>query len=616
MKKLDFSICRIKLLSGIALFLFNSTSVLALPRIVDPPTTYCNPINLDYAYVPAKVLHRFEDLHLKEHRSTADPACIRHKNIFYLFSTNQEGYWWSRDLSKWKFIHKLFKENASCDQVCAPAVVSTKKGLLFLPSRTDIPYDSMPLYLSKDPQGGKWIEEAQQFPVQAWDPALFQDDDGKIYLYWGSSNVYPIYAAELDPANGYKTKGSVKETLLLDPAKHGWERFGEDNQNEKISPFVEGAWMNKFAGRYYLQYGAPGTEWNIYADGVYTSGSPLGPFTYQNHNPFCWKPTGFVNGAGHGSTFEDRYGNLWHMATTVINVKYTCERRLGLFPAGVDSDGVLYADTAFGDYPHHIPDKRKDPRSNFANWYLLSYKKKVWASSVKSARTSVQQASDENIKTYWSALDGASGQFLAMDLGKESDINAIQINYADEEAKLCGKQKNARHRYKIYQSHDGKNWSVLVDKSKNKKEVPHDYVQFWRPYRTRYLKLENIEMPTGCFAISDLRVFGSVAGSAPACVVNFKVNRHHADEREATLKWDPSPTAYCYEVCFGSSPDKLYSSFLVYDGCQYSLHALNTGKPYYFKIRAVSECGTSDWSEPISTAQNTNSESGSVNSCR
>ncbi len=572
--------------------------VLALPRVVDPPTTYCNPMNLDYAYVPSNVLHRFEDLHLEEHRSTADPACVRHRNLFYLFSTNQEGYWWSRDLSKWKFVHKLFKENATSDQVCAPAVVSTKKGLLFLPSRTDIPHDSMPLYLSRDPQGGKWVEETSRFPVQAWDPALFQDTDGKIFLYWGSSNVYPIYAAELDPANGYTTKGEVKETLLLEPDKHGWERFGEDNQNEKITPFVEGAWMNKFGDQYYLQYGAPGTEWNIYADGVYVSKNPLGPFTYQKHNPFCWKPTGFVNGAGHGSTFEDRYGNLWHTATTVINVKYTCERRLGMFPAGVDSDGVLFADTSFGDYPHYIPKEKKDPRSNFTDWYLLSYKKHTWASSEKCVRTSVKNASDENIKTHWSATDGSPGQFLAMDLGQEADIRAIQINYADEDAKLCGKQKNARHRYKVYHSNDGKEWFLLVDKSKNKSEVPHDYLEFSRALITRFLKVENVEMPTGSFAISDLRVFGRKHGPRPTGVQNFKVSRQ-ADRRDATLQWDPVPSSYCYEVRFGTSPDKLYSSFLAYEKCAYTLHALNRETPYYFKIRAVSESGTSDWSASI-----------------
>lgn len=50
-------------------------------------------------------------------------------------------------------------------------------------------------------------------------------------------------------------------------------------------PYVEGAFMTKHDGRYYLQYAAPGTQYNTYADGVYVGQSPLGPFTRQASNP-------------------------------------------------------------------------------------------------------------------------------------------------------------------------------------------------------------------------------------------------------------------------------------------------------------------------------------------
>ncbi len=39
------------------------------------------------------------------------------------------------------------------------------------------------------------------------------------------------------------------------------------------------AWMTKYQGKYYLQYAAAGTEYNIYPDGVYEADHPLGPFT-------------------------------------------------------------------------------------------------------------------------------------------------------------------------------------------------------------------------------------------------------------------------------------------------------------------------------------------------
>ena len=59
-------------------------------------------------------------------------------------------------------------------------------------------------------------------------------------------------------------------------------------------PFPAMFFRTKHNGKYYFQYGAPGTEFKVYADGVYVSDSPLGPFTYQQHNPMSYKPGGFL----------------------------------------------------------------------------------------------------------------------------------------------------------------------------------------------------------------------------------------------------------------------------------------------------------------------------------
>ena len=74
----------------------------------------------------------------------------------------------------------------------------------------------------------------------------------------------------------YQTK--PQSLLRLHPEEHGWERFGEDHcgclpDGTHIDPYVEGAWMTKVGGRYYLQYGAPGTEYNAYANGTYVAAS-------------------------------------------------------------------------------------------------------------------------------------------------------------------------------------------------------------------------------------------------------------------------------------------------------------------------------------------------------
>ena len=92
--------------------------------------------------------------------------------------------------------------------------------------------------------------------------------------------------------------------------------------------------MTKHDGTYYLQYAGPGTEYNVYGDGVYESDSPLGPFRLAKNNPYSYKPGGFLRGAGHGSTMEDRYGNWWHTATMQISKNHDMERRVGIWRAG------------------------------------------------------------------------------------------------------------------------------------------------------------------------------------------------------------------------------------------------------------------------------------------
>src|SRR5262245_12764716 len=76
------------------LFTFTSTS---------QQKTYCNPINIDYGYTPIPNFSEWG-----RHRATADPVIVFYKNDYYLFSTNQWGYWWSSDMLNWNFISRKF----------------------------------------------------------------------------------------------------------------------------------------------------------------------------------------------------------------------------------------------------------------------------------------------------------------------------------------------------------------------------------------------------------------------------------------------------------------------------------------------------------------------------
>jgi hypothetical protein len=552
--------------------------------------TYCNPVNVDYGYTPIPNFTTWG-----RHRATADPVIVMYKDDYYLFSTNQWGYWWSHDMLHWNFISRKFLRpwNEGYDELCAPAVgVMSDTMIVFGSTYTS----KFTVWMSTDPKANEWKPLVDSFDIGGWDPAFFTDDPGKLYMYNGSSNRYPIYGVELN-RHTLQPLGTRKEMYLLEPWRYGWQRFGEYLDNTFLDPFIEGSWMTKHNGKYYLQYGAPGTEFSGYADGVVVGDDPLGPFTPQS-DPLSWKAGGFARGAGHGSTYQDRWDNYWHVSTISISVKNNFERRIGIWPAGFDKEGVMYCNTAFGDYPHYLPDAaRKDNYTpsgdgGFTGWMLLNYNKPVTVSSTLGAYYP-NQAVDENIKTYWSAATANAGEWIQTDLGSVSTVHAIQLNYADQDAEFLGKSLNVYHQYRIYQSNDGKKWKLLVDKSNNRTDVPHDYIELENPVQARFLKLENIHMPTGKFAISGFRVFGKGQGEAPQPVKDFIVLRTEKDKRSAWIKWSPVDNAYAYNIYMGTEPDKLYNNIMLYHVNEYYYKGMDREKTYYFQIEAINENGVS-----------------------
>lgn len=558
--------------------------------------TYCNPVNIDYGYTPFEVFSK-----QGKHRATADPVIVNFKNRLYLFSTNQEGYWHSEDMLNWKFVSRKFlRDDKYIHDLNAPAAWVMKDTLYVYGSTWE---SDFPIWKSTNPTVDDWQIAVDTLKVGAWDPAFHYDEDtNRLFLYWGSSNEWPLLGTEINTKT-MQSEGYVKPIVKLQPEDHGWERFGEYNDNTFLKPFIEGAWVTKHNGKYYMQYGAPATEFSGYADGVYVSKNPLEDYEYQKHNPFSYKPGGFARGAGHGATFQDNFSNYWHVSTIFISTKNNFERRIGIWPAGFDKDDVMYSITAYGDYPTYLPEfaKGKDfTKGLFTGWMLLNYNKPVQVSSTLGGYHS-NYAVDEDIKTYWSAKTGKAGEWFQTDLGEISTVNAIQINYADQDAEFRGKTLGKMHQYKIYGSNDGKNWKVIVDKSKNTTDVPHDYTELQTPVKTRYLKMENLKMPTGKFALSGFRVFGKGSGKVPGKVENFVPLRadpkKYGERRSIWMKWQQNPEADGYVIYFGKDPDKLYGSIMVYGKNEYFFTGADRTDAYYFQIEAFNNNGVSERSE-------------------
>lgn len=535
--------------------------------------TICNPVNLSYRFCLDK----------PSRREAADPTIVAFKDKFYLFASKSGGYWHSDDLINWIFI----ETNEIPTEEYAPTVIVLKDTFFFLASSNE----KSTIYKTVDPLSGKWSVALDSLEIPVWDPAFFFDDDNRLYLYWGCSDKNPIYGVELNFENNFSFIGEPKELMHANTSEHGWEVPGNYNRKTDANPWIEGAWVNKHNGKYYLQYSSPGTEFKSYSDGVYTADYPLGPFSVADHNPFAYKPEGFAAAAGHGNTFKDKYGNYWHIGTTTISLKHIFERRLVLYPTFFDEQGMMYASTKFGDYPYIIPNKKIEGFNDiFPGWMLLSYNKQVEVSSSIDSFPS-SNITDENIRTYWAARSGNANEYASIDLGKTYDVYSVQINFAEHNTEIFGRQDELYHRYIIEYSNDNTNWDLLIDKSQNLTDNSHDYSQLAEKVNCRYLRIKNIEIPGGHFALSGFRVFGKGNGDVPTVPKNLEVARNQEDRRSVELKWEKSIDAIGYNINFGIEKNKLYHNYIICQDTILEINSLNTNQSYYFAIESFNENG-------------------------
>lgn len=578
----------------------------------------CNPLNIEYKY-------QFNQSSgaMAVYREAADPSMILFKGKYYLFPSMTAGFLISENLLDWDF-HPL-KDLPIYDY--APDVRVIGEYIYFSASKNT---SNCSFYRTKDPINGGFEEIVGTFPF--WDPNLFKDEDGRIYLYWGCSNQTPIYGVELHPED-MKPKGEPIALIYGNIEEHGFERNFDNHitktpeQLEEIvqgfatrypgiseeyiqilrssitnNPFMEGAWMDKHKGKYYLQYAAPGTEYNVYSDGVYVSDNPLGPFTLARNNPYSYKPGGFMPGAGHGSTMEDCHGNLWHAATMRISVNHVFERRLGLWPAGFDQEGELFCNQRYGDWPYKLEPANRNPWKN-PEWMLLSYGKPARASSHEEGKDAAK-ATDENVQTWWRAATNTPSEWLEVDLKHACDVHAVQINFADDRLSLDLPDGAAMHegrfiderqhftRWILEGSIDGETYFVIKDKTQANSDLSHDLIVEEDGMTARYIRCTVKELPyhqNAC--ISGLRVFGIGPSSLPKQTSGIQTSL--ITELDLMVKWEEDD-AVGHNVLWGFAPDKLYHSYMTFGCHQVTVGALIKGQPIFVRVDAFNEKGITE----------------------
>jgi len=595
---------------------------------------YCNPLNLPYKYnFQQPNMPGLGEAKLSVYREAADPTLEYFKGRYWLFPSMTRGFYVSDDMLNWEY-HELHAPIPVFDY--APDVRAVGEYLYFSASKRS---EICNFYRTKDPINEPFEEIPGSFPF--WDPDLFCDDDGRLYFYWGCSNITPIWGVELDRET-MRPIGEKQVMFTMDNKARGYERVGRDHVSPKAGidleaaaeemfqnlmhmpeelrikegltteaavralargfagddPYIEGAYMTKHNGKYYLQYAFPETQSNVYGDGVLVSDHPLGPFTIAKNNPFSYKPGGFINGAGHGSTIADRDGNYWHTASMSISVNNDMERRLGLWKAGFDADGELWCDQRYGDWPVRM-DAAPFEKPDFM---LLSYRKPCGVSSGMGA----EKITNENVQDWWRA-DTDKNEWCSVDLGEVMDVRAVQVNFADEgisariprdadrlvahEIRYIDTEKRLT-RWKLEGSTDGGAWFMIADKRTAETNLSNDFVALEDGVKTRYLKLTVLEVPfRQPVAVSGLRAFGHGNGAAPEAAKGVRAER--IGDINMRVSWLPDG-AVGHNILWGHAPDKLYHSYMVLGADEKNIGALMKGEPVYIRVDAFNENGITE----------------------
>lgn len=457
--------------------------------------------------------------------ASGDVSVIYEQGKYYMFCTGG-GAWVSENMLDWTF-HRV--ENVPV----APDVVKYN-GSFYMCG------NDSPVYKADNPLGpyisiGEWknTPDVSGGWNGAFDVHIFIDDDNKPYLYYPGRGVSGIYVVPLDPNDLTRFAGTVKHLFGFN-SDHIWERYGEMNEYPDVA-WVEGPWMQKHNGTYYLQYSASGTQWKTYAEGYYTSKSPLGPFTYAGNNPLLRKTDGLVTGTAHGSIVKGPDGNLWQFYTIVLS-NPPGGRRIGMDRVIFEKNGNMVVKVT--DTPQWAPLKGIDPENGDSGSLPVTINK-VNAMNALSKFSSQKSgyyaafAVDNSSGTWWEPEPTDSMPSLTIELSPATRFDVVQLFNIDgvrlmfnsggrprssATSSTAPSKINDSYKYKIEVSMDGEHFTTVLDQTNN--NTPRNTIyEDISPVKCRFVRLTMSDWPrVSPLGVLEFTVFGEAAGHLPSQV--------------------------------------------------------------------------------------------------
>ncbi|WP_242157088.1 family 43 glycosylhydrolase [Aestuariivivens sediminis] len=273
----------------------------------------------------------------------ADPSIVKHQGVFYIYATKDP--WGGEDLAvmqssdfkNWEQKHIEWPTKTLCvsptsndSRVWAPSVIqgTDHKFYMYVSVGSEIwvGVSNHPLgpWKNAKPDNTPLIK-GNMFPeYHMIDAEVFIDDDGQVYLYWGSG---------LNWVNGHCFVVKLEEDMIS---------FNKEEIKDITPPnYFEAPIMLKKNGTYYLMYSDGKCTTETYKVRYAHGKSPYGPWVEGDNSPILTTSKDkTTRGPGHHSVFEENGQNyiLYHRIKDNTTELY---RELAIDSLNFNDDGKI-----------------------------------------------------------------------------------------------------------------------------------------------------------------------------------------------------------------------------------------------------------------------------------
>jgi hypothetical protein len=419
----------------------------------------------------------------------ADPTVKKFGDTYYIYATtdgNGGGFgpsqvWSSKDFVNWSLDDMNWP---ATHHYWAPDVTQAKDGKYYI-------YYCQPVEIfgaSSDSPVGPWVPllppgkpVVKNFLVPnviTLDGQTFKDDDGKMYMFWGTWGIYPKHGCGVgllnDDMKTFAKLAQIPNTIAKD--------------------FFEAPFMFKRNGLYYLTYSSGRCEDDTYRVQYSVSKEgPMGPFVYGKNNPILTTNSdGTVHGPGHQSVLQENkdFYLIYHRHNNPHSGG-GYHRQVAADKLQFDEDGNIKKVVPSHEGIGYLA-KTSNPQPD------LALNSKVTASSFYSEDFKPEFAVDNNNGTLWKPKSNTTESWLSIDLGSLKQVRSIQTQF---------EYATWYYQYLIEYSSDGNNWNIFSDKRTN--TIHGSPMIDIGNVKARYIRISilNTEYPGLNKAIWNIRVF-------------------------------------------------------------------------------------------------------------